>query len=450
MEKMIVIGGVAAGMSAASKAIRKNPDMLVEVFTDEFYVSYSGCSLPYYAQGLIESEDQLSVRKPEQFEAQGIVLNMGYKATEINPERKEVTIVRESDGNTGTHTYDKLIIATGARPVIPDIPGVGLPGVYSVKHVNDAVRIREALRGGGVKNVVIIGGGVIGVEMAEALTPYGVEVSIVELAPQILTIMDEDMAEMIEGHYYEKGVKIFKNERVTAIEGTDKVSGVRTTDRTLDADMVIVSIGVIPNSEIARDAGIELGFRNAIRVNRKMETSIPDIYAAGDCATTYNFLTDSESYIPLGPNANKQGRIAGDNATGGNEEFQGAIGTTIFKAMEMEGARTGLSTADAENAGMKTWSSKVTAGTIAHTYPGNGKITVKLIMEEKTNLIVGGQIAGSRTSAKRIDVIAALIQMKAVPGDMAKLDLAYSPPFAPVWDSLLVAANDAVSKQKKR
>jgi len=450
MEKLIVLGGVAAGMSAASKAIRKNPDLKVEVFTDEYYVSYSGCSLPYYAQGLIENEDGLSVRKPEQFEAQGIALNMGYKATGIHPDRKEVTVVRERDGNTETHTYDKLIIATGARPIIPDIPGIDLPGVFSVKHVDDAVRIREFISGGGVKNVVIIGGGVIGVEMAEALTPYGAEISIVELAPQILTIMDEDMAELIEGHYYEKDIKIFKNEQVTAIEGTDKVSGVITSGRKLDADMVIVSIGVTPNSEIAGDAGIELGVKDAIRVNRKMETSIPDIYAAGDCATTYNFLTDSESYIPLGPNANKQGRIAGDNATGGNEEFQGAIGTTIFKAMDMEGARTGLSTAEAENAGLKIWSSKVTAGTIAHTYPGNGKITIKLIMEEGTNRIVGGQIAGSKTSAKRIDVIAALIQMKAAPADMAKLDLAYSPPFAPVWDSLLIAANDAVSKQKKR
>lgn len=444
MDRLIVIGGVAAGMSAAAKAKRLAPDLTVDVYTDDSYASYSGCCLPYYTQGVMEEIDGLIIRTPEQLEKQGINLYRQHRVSAIHPESGTVTV--QAPGGPTEEGYDRLVIATGARPVIPPIPGRDSPAVHSVKRVEDVVRIRRLMRSGEVKKVVVVGGGFIGIEMIDAFAAYGAEISLVEMAPQILTILDEDMAAIIEAHLKEEGVAVYKNERVAEIKEEGGRTRVVTDRRELEADLILMAIGVAPNSEIAREAGIELGPRGAIKVDDLMRTSLPGIYAAGDCATARHILTGQDVYIPLGTTANKQGRIAGENAVGGEVEFQGVIGTSIFKAMEMEGSRTGLSLGEATDAGFDAWESTVTADTIVDTYPGAGKMTVKLVMEKGTNRLLGGQIAGSQKAAKRIDVLVSLIQLNATLKDLAKLDLSYAPPFADAWDALLVAANVALAK----
>lgn len=447
MEHILILGGVAGGMSAASKARRVAPDARVTVYTDENDISYAGCGLPYYAEGLMERED-LFARSPGQFESEGIGVHRGHRALAIHPAEKRVTI-RDPQGKEFLESYDKLIIATGARPIVPDIPGVDLPCVHRVKNVDDATSIRRVLQGGAVKSAVVIGGGFIGAEMTEALHGYGVRVTLVEMAPQILTILDEEMAKLVEDYLRDKGVDICLGEGATAIEEDGEGCVVVTQKQRIAADLIILAIGIRPNSEIAAEAGIELSVKGAIQVNERMETSLPDIYAAGDCAAAHHLVTGRDAWVPLGSTANKQGRVAGENAAGGHATFKGILGTSIFRTLDMEVARTGLSSREAAALGLDYWDSTVRANTLVGAFPGTGKMHVKLVIERGTNKLLGGQIVGSARSAKRIDTLAALLYMGGTLDDLARLDLAYAPPFAEVWDAFLIAANVARSKAEK-
>lgn len=445
MARIVIIGGVAAGMSAAAKAKRMNPAHQVAVYTDEEQVSYSACSFPYFAQGVL---DVLIKRTPEEFRQSGVELYLGHSVTGFDPDARTLTVAVPG-GQTLTDSYDKLVIATGARPVRPPIPGIDLPCVHMVNCYEDIIGLTKTLRTGKVKSAVVVGGGFIGVEMADALLESGVQVSLLEMAPQLLTNLDGDMAALIETHYRDKGVNIFKGEAAAAIEMEDGRAKVATAEHTLHGDIVIVAVGLVPNSEIARDAGAALGVKNAIRVNDKMETSLPGVYAAGDCATTHHIVTGREVWIPLGTTANKQGRIAGENAGGGNAAFKGVLGTSIFKALDLEGSRTGLSAREAREAGFDVWETTTTSDTIVTMYPGGGQMTTRLVIERGTDRILGGQIVGSPKSGKRIDVIAAMIQGGHTIYDLSELDLAYAPPFAVPWDALLVTANAAISQKAK-
>jgi len=445
MSRLVVIGGVAAGMSAASKAARIDPQLQVDVYTDEAYIAYSACSLPYYAQGVISDEESLLARSVEEFKAQGVDVHIRCQALEIRPDSKTVQI-RHEDGRETWEAYDKLVIATGASPMVPSLEGVRLPGVFTVKHINDIHAIQSWLEQKDIKKAVIFGGGSIAVEMAEAMGKLGLKVTMLQRSAQILSFIDDDMAAIVQAELEKHGVEIKLSTKVLSIEGADRVTGVKTESETVPADLVIMALGVTPNSKIAAAAGIELGVRDAIQVNAHMETSLPDIYAAGDCATAYHMVTEKDAYIPLGTTANKQGRLAGENAAGVPSEFWGIAGTVIFKAMALECARTGLSSKEAAANGFETWTTKITSSTKASGYPGRGPITVKLIIEKGTNRILGGQVVGTTGAGKRIDVLAAVVQMKLTPVEMSHLDLAYAPPFSPVWDPLLVAANQAVSK----
>lgn len=449
MGRIIVIGGVAAGMSAASKAMRVNPGLSVDVYTDEKYIAYSGCGLPYYAQGVIEDKGDLFARSVDEFARQGVNVHTQSKVHSIKPEEK-VVWVEHADGSYTWEAYDKLIIATGARPVVPDLPGIDLPGVLKMKQVPDAEAVRGIINNKEAKKAVIVGGGFIGVEMAEVLTTAGLDVTILEMAPQIMTLMDEDMAALVQIELEAHGVKVMVGTKVLGFEGKDHVEGVRTENEVVPADLVILAIGVKPNSEIAQEAGIELGVRGAIKVNGRMETNLPDIYAAGDCATAHHLVLEKDAYVPLGTTANKQGRVAGENAAGGSAEFAGIVGTTIFKVMNMEGARTGLSRREAEQNGFKVWESKITSATKAVGYPGRGPVTVKLVIEEGSQRILGGQILGSSGAGKRIDVLVTMVQLKQGIEELAKMDFSYAPPFSPVWEPLLVAANQAVSRSQSK
>lgn len=440
--KLVIIGGVAAGMSAASKARRINKEMRVEVYTDEEYISYAGCGLPYYAQGLIKVKDKLVARSPEQFAKQNIQVFRGHRVVAIRPQQKQI-IVETMDGQTKTVEYDKLVIATGARPVTPDFYHHDMQNVFTVKSIPSIVALREIIEKGQVPKAVIIGGGYIGLEMAEAILEWQIDLTVIQLPHQLLRSVDADMSKIIENHLIDKGVKVRTGEKVIALEGSGKVEKVITDKGEIETDLVVLAVGIIPNSELAKNAGIELGVKNAIKVNRHMETSHQDIYAAGDCATAYHLVLREDAYIPLGTTANKQGRIAGENAAGGNSIFQGIVGTSIIKVLDLEVGRTGLNTEEAVRAGFKFRAIKIEDHTRAHYYPGGNQITIKLLINEEDNVIIGAQLVGGSGAGKRIDVLAAAVQLGLTPNQLSELDLSYAPPFSPVWDPVLVAANAA-------
>lgn len=451
MKKIVVIGGVAAGMSAASKAARTAEDVEVTVYTQEEYISYSACSLPYLTQGMIANEEELVARTPEQMLKSGVKVLTGHVVTEILPERKLVRVT-DRQGGLLEDTYDELVIATGARAIVPALPNSDLEGIFTVKTIPDVHKIQAYLARRKPKEAVIVGGGFIGLEMADAFTSQGIHVTILEKAPQILTTFDEDIAGKVKECLEDHGVTVCCGCGVEGFVG-DEAGGIRTVvteTGEYPAELVILAIGVTPNSEAAVAAGVTLGAKKAILVDEEMRTNLPDIFAVGDCATARHIVTGKDVYIPLGTTANKQGKIAGENAVGGHKKFQGVTGASIFRIFDWEAARTGLTMREAAMNGIPAWESAITSNTRASGYPGRGPITVKLVLENGTNRILGGQIFGAPGAGKRIDVITAMVQMSATPETLAALDLAYAPPFSPVWDPLLVAANQAVSKASKR
>lgn len=445
--KIVVIGGVAAGMSAASKAKRNNPNLTIQVFTKEEYVSYAACGLPYYIGGIVKDPHNLVARTVQEFSKQEIEVFTGHTVTKILPEKKKIKVLNKKNEEFFVD-YDKLVIATGASPIIPPLEGLSLKNIFTVKSIPDAEIIKNTLQSQGIKKVVIVGGGYIGLEMVEALGYWGLDITIVELAPQLVGNIDSEMAEIVEKYLTAKGVKVRKGEKVLGFLGKEKVKAVKTNKGQIMADLVILAIGIKPNSELAKEAGIELGVKGAIKVNSKMETNISDIYAAGDCATAYHLLYKDNVYIPLGTTANKQGKIAGENISGGNAEFSGNIGTAIMKVMDIEIGRTGLSKNEANRLGKEVLESLISAPGKAHFYPDAGKTAVKLVVDKKTHVLLGAQIVGGPQVAKRIDVLATCIQAGMTVQEVGKLDLSYAPPFSPVWDPVLVAANAAIAKLK--
>ncbi len=448
--KIVIIGGVAAGMSAASKAIRTNPEALVEVYTDETYISYSACSLPFLCKNLISNESSLIARNPEQMKSVGVCVYTQHKAVNIDPEKKKITVI-DPTGQSKDVPYDKLIIATGARNFVPSIDNVTAPGVFTIKSIPDIHRLQNYILDQKCKKTVIIGGGFIGLEMADALHSIGLSVTMVEKTPQIMPILDEDIAGEIQDYVEECGIRICCNTEAQAILITSdgKACGVKTQGKSVEGEVIILAIGLLPNTNLAAQAGIELGVKRAIRVDQSMRTNIPDIYAAGDCAATLNLVTGKETSICLGTLANRNGKVAGENAAGGSAEYLGEVGTSVFKIFEREGGKTGLSLREAKQEGLEAWDVTIHSYTRASGYPGRSPITVKLVVEQGTNRLLGGQIFGGEGAAKRIDVIAAYVQLKQTIHSLAALDMGYAPPFSPVWDPVLIAANQAVNKSMK-
>lgn len=446
--RIIVIGGVAAGMSAAAKAARSGTGLQIDVYTEEQYISYSACSLPYYIKGAVARED-LIARTPAQMLEQGVRVHTGCRALTIDPANKRV-LVQMADGYQSWEAYDRLVIATGARPIVPRLSGLELDGVFALKQIPDADRIRAYIEKTKPRNAVVVGGGFIGLEMTETLLSFGCQVTVVEKAPQILTTFDTDIADMAAAYLRSEGVTIVVNDGVSAFEGAGRVQRVVTEHGVYPADIAILALGVRPNSELAEEAGLRLTVAQAVWVDEEMRTSLPDIYAAGDCAAAKHIVDGSDVFIPLGTTANKGGKTAGENVAGGNAVFSGVAGTSIFKVLEREAARTGFGRLEAERAGMKTWEIIVNSRTRAHGYPGIGPIIVKLRFEEGGNRLVGAQIFGAAGAGKRIDLLSAAIQMGWGPEELSCVDMAYAPPFSPVWDPVLIAANNAVTAMKKR
>ncbi len=439
-KRLIVIGGVAAGPSAAFKAKRTNPELEVILFTDEEDVSYGACGLPYFISGKISDRGKLVAREPIHFKKAGIDLKLKSHVDEIDLARSLVISGGEK------FNYDYLVIATGARPIVPPLDGVNLEGVFVLRTLRDGEKILDYIKRESPKKVAIVGAGYIGVEMAESFYSLGMKVFLIELMPQILINMDEDMAGIVERYLREKGIEVLTSTKVLGFEGVKKVERVVADKGKIDVDMVLLAIGVKPNSEIAKEAGLALGPKGAIDVNELSETSVPGVYAAGDCADVVHLVTGKKAYIPLGSTANKQGRVAGSNVAGERSVFPGVVGTAIAKVLDLEIARTGLSSAEAKSEGFSFKESVIESHTVAGYYPGGSSITVKLLAEDKTGRILGGQIVGGPGSGMRINPVAVAVSKGMKVWEFAYVDLAYAPPFAPVWDPLLIAAQNLLKE----
>lgn len=442
---------MAAGPKAAAKARRCDPEMEIILYHNEEEISYAGCGLPYFISGIVEKREELIARTPGRFALEGIKVMRNHLIETVDVQNRTVSGRKIETGERFSDHFDSLVLATGAQPIKPKIEGIDLGNVFYLRSIFDADFLFEKARSESIQQVVIVGGGYIGLEMAEAFVRLKKQVRIVELAPQILTLFDLDFASVLRQYLERKGVTIFTSEGVEALRGKEgKVTHVRTTGRELEADMVLMSLGIRPQVELARNAGLRIGETGAIWVNEKMETSVEGIYAAGDCAETTHLVTGKKVWIPLGSTANKQGRVVGINVCGGDATFPGVMGTTIFKVFDFNVAKTGLSVREAEKEGFQPVQAIVRGYDRAHYYPGGKESILKVIADQNTGRIIGGQAIGEGPSDKFIDILAMALHGKMTCRELANVDLAYAPPYSPVLSPVIVAANVLTNKIEGR
>ncbi len=445
-ERLIVIGGCAAGMSAASKARRLNPNLEVVVYERTGFVSYGSCGMPYYISGVIDDHNKLVVRTPEQFAERGIEVHLRHEAVEIDAENCRVGVKNLNNNEHKFDNYDKLLISTGGRAtVLPNFSLGDLEGVFVLRALEDGIAVREYIRREQPQHAVIVGAGYIGLEMAESFHARGLKTTVVGRPPQVLKRFDPDMAKLVQQEAEDKGIKFSLGDEVQSIEGDSqgKVRQVISSKGIFKAGLVLLALGVKPNVSLAKAAGVTLGETGAIATDARMCTNLPGVFSAGDCAEARHLVTGRGAYIPLGTTANKQGRVAGANLGGGEAAFQGIVGTAITKVFDLFPAMTGLAEKDAQAAGYKATSTVIKAKSCAHYYPGCNRMHVKLIVEEGSGRLLGGQIVGDQGAGARINALAAALHTEMTVQELAELDLAYVPPVSPVWDPLLVAANVA-------
>ncbi|MBC7230417.1 MAG: FAD-dependent oxidoreductase [Actinobacteria bacterium] len=448
--RIVVIGGVAGGATAASKARRCCPEAEIEIYDQDEFISYAGCGLPYFIGGYSPNWRRLLARLPEEFESrQDIRVFLRHRVNEIDPENKRVRVADLEGVSELSIPYDRLIIATGAAPFVPLLPGRDLEGVFVLRSLTHALEMKSFIDLQAPHRAVIVGGGAIGLEMCEALRRLGMEVHLVELADHVLPPLDADLAGKLGAHLEANGVAMHLGAGVEGILGSNNaVAGVATTRGELEADMVLLAIGIRPLSDLARRAGIELGARDAIRVDEAMRTSVPDILACGDCATARHLVSGAETWIPLGSTARKQGRAAAETASGGEGRFPGVLGTFVLKAFEMTAGKTGLSEAEAREAGMEARSVTLEDAVLPGYYRGGGRMTARVTVEEKTGRILGAQVVGDLPAVveKRLDVFAVCVSAGLTAGDLSSLDLAYAPPYSHPLDIPIVAGNLAEAR----
>ncbi len=446
-ERLVVIGGDAAGMSAASQARRRRtPDALAIVaFERGNYTSYSACGIPYFVGDVVDDLASLIARSPQTFrDTFSIDARTRHDVTEIDIGRRAVR-VRDLDRNQEHwEGFDQLVVATGAVPVRPPIEGVDAAGIYGVQTLDDGLAVRRALDDTRPQHAVVVGAGYIGLEMAEALIQRGLQVALVERLPQPMSTLDPDMGELLADAMRQTGIQLYLGESVVGFEthgtGNGQVSAVVTEHRTLPADLVVLGLGVRPNADLAHAAGIPTGATGGVVTDRRMRTEIDGIWAAGDCVETFHRISWRGVHVALGTHANKQGRVAGINIGGGYATFPGVVGTAVTKVCGIEVARTGLGEREADQAGFCYQSTVVDSTTRAGYFPGATSIKTKLIAEHRSGKLLGAQIVGAENSAKRIDALAVALWNQMTVEEMSGLDLAYAPPFSPVWDPVLIAA----------
>lgn len=437
-ERMVVVGGVAGGASAAAKAKRENPDLEVVVYEKSAWVSYGACGLPYVLSGEIPRLERLVARTPEEFRKSGVEVQTRHEVVDINPELKVLTVFDHREGHTFQDRYDHLVLATGARPFIPPIPGTEQQGVYTLRSMEDGEALLKALEG--AKRAAILGAGYIGLEVAEAFRKRGLEVTLLEVQEHPLPHWDEEVGRLLHEELSRHGVEVWTGVRALALRGHGQVEAVETSEGVVPADLVLVATGVKPHTALAQAMGVALGPTGAIATDEGMRTNLEGVYAAGDVAESYHQVLKRPYWLPLGDVANKHGRTAGSVIAGKEARFAGVVGTAIFKTFDLAVATTGLSLRAALKEGFQAKKVFIQSRDGAHYYPGSQPLWVELVYEEGTGRLLGGAVAARSHGALRIDALAALLHREGTVEDLLALDLAYAPPYSPVWDPLLIAA----------
>ena len=439
--KVVIVGGVAGGATAAARLRRLDESAEIVVFERSGYVSYANCGLPYYIGGVITDRAELTLQTPESFWRRFRVdMRVRHEVTAIHPDTKTVDVKNLATGETFAESYDKLILSPGARPTQPALPGVGIDRLFTLRTVEDTLKLREFIEQHHPRSAVLAGGGFIGIELVENLRELGLDVTVVQRPKQLLNPLDADMAAFLHAQLREKGVKLMLGRTVEgfAADG-DRVSVLIKDEAPLTADMVVLAIGVTPDTGLARDAGLELGIKGSIVVNDRMETSVPDIYAVGDAVQVKHSVTGQDALLSLAGPANKQGRIAADNICGGDSRYLGSQGSSVIKVFDMTIAATGVNEKTARQAGIDC--DKVFLSPMSHAgyYPGGKVMTMKVVFEKGTYRLLGAQIVGYEGVDKRIDVLATAIHAGLTGPQLKDLDLAYAPPYSSAKDPVNMA-----------
>ncbi|MHC1758959.1 MAG: FAD-dependent oxidoreductase [Negativicutes bacterium] len=454
MKKIVIIGGVAAGLKAASKSRRNDPQAQITVVERGDIISYGACGMPYYVSGDVAHIDDLMktpvgvLRSPAYFKnIKNIDVLTQTVALKIDRQAKTVLVKTLVTGEESLLPYDQLVLGTGASPVRPSLPGIGLANIYTLWHPHDAEAVRKGLESRTFKKTVIIGAGLVGMEMAEALKKWKVDVTVVEMQEQVFpAFLDPEIAGVIRKHIEEQGVQVLTGEKVTGFDGIQTVISVETDKRSIPADLVILALGARANAELARDAGLAVGATGGIVVDDHLRTSDPDIFAGGDCVENTHMISGRKVFAPMGSTANKQGRVIGDNIGGGDEVFRGVLNTVVVKVMALNVGKTGLSERDAKDLGYEYITVMVSGHDKPHYMPGAKLITVKLIVDVPTRKLLGMQAVGEGEVAKRVDVAASVLTLGGTIQDLFDIDLSYAPPYNSPIDNLAAAANSAMNK----
>lgn len=442
--KVIIVGGVAAGMSAAAKLKRANKEAQITVYEKSRHVSFGACGLPYFVGNFFEDSQKMIARTVEQFNASGITVNIEHEVLNVDTDNKCITVKNLLTGETFTDTYDKLMIATGASAIIPPIKNVDLKHVYTLKSMEDGEALKHAMQNEALKRVAIVGAGFIGLEVVEAAKQYGKEVHVFQLNDRVLVdTFDKEITDLLEEELRTHDVHLHLSQTVTELVGDQAVTQIKTNDETFDVDIVVLTAGVRPNTSFLKDTKIEMLRNGALVIDHEGRTSIEDIYAAGDCASINHILKSEPAYIPLATVANKMGRIIGENLAGAHHTFNGSLASACLKVMNLEAGRTGLSEQEAINLGINYKTVFITDMNQTSYYPGQSKINVKLIYNADTKVILGGQIVGRKDAVQRVNVLATAIFAGLTTDQLAMLDLCYAPPFARTWDVLNIAGSVA-------
>lgn len=438
--KVVIIGGVAGGASAAARLRRLDEQAEIVLLERGEFISFANCGLPYYIGGEIEDRRMLTLQTPESFYARfRIDVRVKNEAIQINPEEKTVLVRNLNTGEEYIEQYDKLVLSPGAEPIRPPIEGIELPGVFTLRNIPDTLRIKAYLEQKRPRSAVVVGGGYIGVEMAENLQRAGVSVTIVELADHLIASIDFDMAAELHSYLRRMGVSLMLKNGVQRIIEKDGNLSVQLERGTIDTDLLILAVGVRPETALAADCGITCNRRGSILVDDRMRTSKPDIYAVGDAVAVQNFVTGQESFIPLAGPANRQGRIAADNICGGDSHYTGTQGSAILKVFDMAVAATGLSESAAKAAGIDFDKTYLYASSHASYYPGGGGLSMKVLWEKTSGKLLGAQILGFDGVDKRMDVLATALRLGAKVTDLVSLELCYAPPFGSAKDPVNMA-----------
>ena len=439
--KIVIIGGVAGGATAAARIRRRNEHAEIIVFEKSGYISYANCGLPYYIGDVITDPEELTLQTPESFFRRfRIHMKIHHEVVSIHPDRKTVSVKNLETGEAFEESYDKLILSPGAKPAQPRLPGVGMDQLFTLRTVEDTFRIKEYITKNHPKSVVLAGGGFIGLELAENLRELGMEVTIVQRPRQLMTPFDPDMASMIHSEMRRHGIKLLLGYTVEGFREKDHEAEVLLKDNpSLRADMVILAIGVTPDTVLAKEAGLELGIKGSIVVNDRMETSVPDIYAAGDAVQVKHYVTGEDTLLSLAGPANKQGRIIADHICGDDSRYPGSQGSSVIKVFDMTAATTGINETNARRAGLQVDTVILSPMSHAGYYPGGKVMTMKVVFEKATCRLLGAQIIGYEGVDKRIDVLATAIHAGMKATQLKDLDLAYAPPYSSAKDPVSMA-----------